>query len=114
MRYINKLVSLLLFILVFFELVTSEPIRTEYLFKPGIKEKFLKKATLVSLSDTSQTKITRSKQEVIYNDKPDVVNKDQIHNQRRYYKPNYVKPHYRFCDPYWRKPFKSVSFGFDI
>lgn len=73
--------------------------------KPQIKSK------LVAIN---APKAIKSKKEVVYYDKPDVVNKDQIHNQRRYYKPNYVKSHSRYCDPYWRKPFKSISFGFDI
>ena len=69
------------------------------------------KSNLVAIK---KPRVIKSKKEVIYYDKPDVVNKEQIHNQRRYYKPNYVKSHSRYCDPYWRKPFKSISFGFDI
>ncbi|MDR3646610.1 MAG: hypothetical protein P4L22_03650 [Candidatus Babeliales bacterium] len=71
-------------------------------------------ANASSLVSINGPKIRKSKQEVIYQDKPDVVYKQQIYNNRRYYRPNYVKSHSRFSDPYWRKPFKSISFGFDI
>jgi hypothetical protein len=125
LRYINVLVFLLYISFVLSSMAqsisdkkvghyyTGLPIFSE--LKINSKEKLAIKPNLASLTSVNaHPKIKKTKEEVIYNDKSDVVNKDQVHNQRRYYKPNYVKSHSRYCDPYWRKPFKSISFGIDI
>lgn len=80
----------------------------------GSNNKFVLVSISESLKLANTKKSLKSKKEVVYYDKPDIVYKQQPYNQRRYYKPNYVKSYSRFCDPYWRKPFKGVSFGFDI
>lgn len=57
----------------------------------------------------------RTKQYIIHYEKPHLIYKEQPYSKyRRYYRPYYTKSRSRFCDPYWRKPFKSISFGFDI